>query len=629
MLPILATNYTYYPRLLTPSTPASMSSHSVTSQLARARFLSRYPLVALRKIYSSQKSNLIIAAILFIIKQSPQWMLPVATATILDLVTVKPGEHPHYLFGLTSEHYFLAVCIFYFVLIVQNAPIHALFIRYLSRAVRSVQMELRQSLVIKMQQLSLSFHDQSRRGALQSKILRDVDNIEMFSRQMYNTLLGSVVTMTAALVATLCTQPIVALYFLVAVPVSVVLIRAFHKTVQQTQSEFRREVEGMSAQVSEMIDRIPTTRAHGLETWEIGAMEQRLERIRTKGEKLDFTTELFASSSWVSFQVSQFICLLFTAWMVYKGKITVGQAMMYHGYFGMLVGSVGGILAIWPIFLTGAESMKSIGEVLEASDVETSDGKAPVPSVNGDFVFDHVTFQYPTQKEPAVLDLHVTVPSGQCIAVVGASGSGKSTLMNLIIGFLRPTSGRILLDGKDLMDLNMQEYRRSIAVVPQVTILFSGTLRENITYGLTNVDEAQLRRCVTMANLDEVVSQMPKGLETIIGERGATLSGGQRQRVAIARAMLRNPRVLILDEATSALDVFSEKVVQDALTRLLQGRTTFIVAHRLSTIRHANRILVMDHGKLVESGDHDSLLAANGVYARMNALHELAAATEG
>lgn len=629
MLPILATNYTYYPRLLTPPTPASMSSHSVTSQLARARFLSRYPLVALRKIYSSQKSNLIIAAILFIIKQSPQWMLPVATATILDLVTVKPGEHPHYLFGLSSEHYFLAVCIFYFVLIVQNAPIHALFIRYLSRAVRSVQMELRQSLVIKMQQLSLSFHDQSRRGALQSKILRDVDNIEMFSRQMYNTLLGSVVTMTAALVATLCTQPIVALYFLVAVPVSVVLIRAFHKTVQQTQSEFRREVEGMSAQVSEMIDRIPTTRAHGLETWEIGAMEQRLERIRTKGEKLDFTTELFASSSWVSFQVSQFICLLFTAWMVYKGKITVGQAMMYHGYFGMLVGSVGGILAIWPIFLTGAESMKSIGEVLEASDVETSDGKAPVPSVNGDFVFDHVTFQYPTQKEPAVLDLHVTVPSGQCIAVVGASGSGKSTLMNLIIGFLRPTSGRILLDGKDLMDLNMQEYRRSIAVVPQVTILFSGTLRENITYGLTHVDEAQLLRCVTMANLDEVVSQMPKGLETIIGERGATLSGGQRQRVAIARAMLRNPRVLILDEATSALDVFSEKVVQDALTRLLQGRTTFIVAHRLSTIRHANRILVMDHGKLVESGDHDSLLAANGVYARMNALHELAAATEG
>lgn len=602
-----------------------MSSHSVTSQLARARLLSKYPLVALRKIYSSQRKNLIIAAVLFIIKQSPQWMLPVATATILDLVTVKPGETPHYLFGMTAFHYLIAVCVFYFVLIVQNAPVHALFARYLSRAVRTVQMDLRQSLVIKMQQLSLSFHDQSRRGALQSKVLRDVDNIEMLSRNVYNNLFGSVVTMCAALVATLTTRPIVALYFLVAVPVSVVLIRAFHKSVRQTQSEFRREVEAMSAQVSEMIDRIPTTRAHGLETWEIGAMEQRLERIRQKGVKLDFTTELFASSSWVSFQVSQFVCLLFTAWLVYKGQITVGEAMMFHGYFGMLVGSVGGILSIWPTFITGAESMRSIGEVLEASDVESSEGKQPVPSVDGHFIFEHVTFKYPTQAEPAVNDLHIDVTSGQCIAVVGASGSGKSTLMNLIIGFLRPTSGRILLDGKDLADLNMQEYRRCIAVVPQVTVLFSGTLRENITYGLQNVDEAELRRCVTMANLDEVVSQMPKGLDTIIGERGATLSGGQRQRVAIARAMLRNPRVLILDEATSALDVFSEKVVQDALTRLLKNRTTFIVAHRLSTIRHANQIVVMDHGTMVEQGDHESLLARNGVYARMHALNEMTA----
>lgn len=597
-----------------------MISPSVTSQLARARFLSKYPLVALRKIYSSQKKNLIIAAILFIIKQSPQWGLPIATATILDAVTTKT---PH------GEYYLWGVCLFYLVLIIQNAPVHALYVRYQSRAVRSVQLELRRALVEKMQQLSLSFHDQSRRGALQSKILRDVDNIEMFSRQLYNTLLGSVVTMIAALVATLTTRPIVALYFVVAVPVSVVLIRAFHKSVRETQTQFRREVEGMSAQVSEMIDRIPTTRAHGLESWEINAMQERLERIQSKGEKLDFTTELFASSSWVSFQVSQFVCLLFTAWMVYQGKITVGQAMMYHGYFGMLVGSVSGLLGIWPIFLTGAESMRSIGEVLEASDVESNDGKEEVPSVRGEFTFDRVTFKYSSQEEPAVRDFSVHVPQGACIAVVGSSGSGKSTLMNLIIGFLKPSSGRILLDGRDMGDLNMRQYRQCIAVVPQVTVLFSGTLRENITYGLEKVDEKDVLRCINLANLDEVVAEMPKGLDTVIGERGATLSGGQRQRVAIARAMLRNPRVLILDEATSALDVFSEKVVQDALTRLLQDRTTFIVAHRLSTIRHANRILVMDHGKLVESGDHDSLLAAKGVYARMHALHELVSAAEG
>lgn len=587
-----------------------MSTNSVTSQLARAQLLSKSPLLALRKIYSGQIKNLVIAALLFVLKSAPVWALPIATSSILDAVLNK------------DIHRLWVTSLIYLLVIAQNVPMHTLFVRYLSRAVRTVQMELRRSLVVKMQELSLSFHDQSRRGALQSKILRDVDSIEMLSRQVYNTLLNAVIMMVAALSATLATRPTMALYFIVAVPVSVVLIRSFQQSVRDRQSVFRREVENMAAQVSEMVERIPTTRAHGLEVWEINGMQGRLEKIRTAGERLDFTSELFASSSWVSFQVSQFCCLLFSAWLVYRGQITVGQAMMYHGYFGMLVGAVGGILAIWPVFITGAEAMRSIGEVLEASDVEITVGKKPVTSVDGHFFFDDVSFQYPKQKEFAVRNFHLIVPPGDCIAVVGSSGSGKSTLMNLLIGFLKPTSGRILLDGSDMSDLNMQEYRHSIAVVPQVTVLFSGTLRENIVYGLEKVDEEHLRRCVTMANLDEVVSHMPNGLETIIGERGATLSGGQRQRVSIARAMLRNPRVLILDEATSALDVFSEKVVQDALSRLLKGRTTFIVAHRLSTIRQANRILVMDHGRLVESGTHESLLAANGVYTRMHALNE-------
>jgi ATP-binding cassette subfamily B protein len=429
--------------------------------------------------------------------------------------------------------------------------------------------------------------------------------------------------MIAALWATLATRPSMALYFVVAVPVSVVLINSFQQSVRERQTVFRRDVENMSAQVSEMVDRIPTARAHGLETWEINSMQGHLEKIRIAGQRLDFTSELFASSSWVSFQVSQFCCLLYSSWLVYRGEITIGQAMMYHGYFGMLVGSVGGILAIWPIFVTGAEAMRSIGEVLEASDVEVNVGKKPVASVDGHFFFDNVSFQYPRQEEFAVQNFQIVVPPGDCIAVVGPSGSGKSTLMNLVIGFLKPAKGRILLDGCDMADLNLREYRHFIAVVPQVTVLFSGTLRDNIVYGLENVDEEALRRCVTMANLDEVIAHMPKGLETTVGERGATLSGGQRQRVAIARAMLRNPRVLILDEATSALDVFSEKVVQDALTRLLKGRTTFIVAHRLSTIRHANRIMVVDHGRLIESGSHESLMALNGMYTRMHDLNEL------
>jgi ATP-binding cassette, subfamily B, bacterial len=586
----------------------------MSSTFAGARLVSRHPFLALRKIYASQTKNLVLAAICFVIKSAPMWALPIATKSILDAVVKSDAHGPYYLFG---------VSLFYLVLILQNVPMHTLYARYLSRAVRSVQMDLRKALVVQMQRLSLAFHDQSRRGTLHSKILRDVDNIEMLSRQMYNTVFGGIIVMVAAIVATLLTQPTVTLYFIVAVPVAVFLIRSFHHSVRERQIEFRHEIEAMSAQVSEMVERIPTTRAHGLEEWEINSMQQRLERLRNSGVRLDMISEWFASSSWASFQISQFLCLLFSAWLLYKGRITVGEAMMYHGYFGMLVGSIGGILSFWPIFLAGAESMRSIGEILSEEDIEDNEGKKPVNAVRGDFTFQEVCFQYPTKTELALDNLQLTVRAGESLAVVGQSGSGKSTLMNLIIGFRQPTSGRILLDGQDMRELDMREYRQFISVVPQVTVLFSGTFRDNIVYGLEHVDEEHLRRCVTMANLDEVVKELPNGLETIIGERGATLSGGQRQRVAIARAMLRDPRVLILDEATSALDVFSEKVVQDALVKLLQNRTTFIVAHRLSTIRHAHRILVMDHGKVVESGSHEELMALNGIYTRMHSLSEI------
>ncbi len=578
------------------------------------RMASPHPFFVLRRIYASQSKNLLLAAICFIIKSAPMWALPIATKSILDAVVNKGSHGPYYLLGTS---------LFYLVLILQNVPMHTLFARYMSRAVRSVQMELRKALVVQMQRLSLAFHDQSRRGALHSKILRDVDNIEMLSRQIYNTVLSGVIVMVAAVTATLLTQPVVALYFIVAVPVAVLLIRSFHSSVRERQTEFRREIEGMSAQVSEMVERIPTTRAHGLEEWEINSMQQRLERLRNSGVRLDMISEWFASSSWASFQISQFLCLLFSAWLLYKGRITVGEAMMYQGYFGMLVGSIGGILSFWPVFLAGAESMRSIGEILGESDVEITEGKLPVTAVRGDFNFQDVSFQYPSQTTLALDNLRLDVKAGECLAVVGPSGSGNSTLMNLIIGFRQPTSGRILLDGRDMMELNMREYRQFIAVVPQVTVLFSGTFRDNICYGLEHVAEEHLRRCVSMANLDEVLDQLPQGLNTPIGERGATLSGGQRQRVAIARAMLRNPRVLILDEATSALDVFSEKLVQDALIKLLLNRTTFIVAHRLSTIRHAHRILVMENGRVMECGSHDELMAMGGLYTRMHGLSEI------
>jgi len=240
--------------------------------------------------------------------------------------------------------------------------------------------------------------------------------------------------------------------------------------------------------------------------------------------------------------------------------------------------------------------------------------------VRGEILFEQVGFQYPRGRETALQDINLRIAPGETVAFVGASGAGKSTLVNLAMGFRAPTTGRVLLDGRDLRELDLRTYRRQIGVVPQATILFNGTLRENITYGLAEVDDARLWDILTQASLADFVRSLPQQLDTPLGESGTRLSGGQRQRLAIARALIRDPRVILLDEATSALDTESERLVQASLIRLTAGRTTLIVAHRFSTIRQAHRIVVLEAGRIVEIGTLAELLAAGGTFARLAGL---------
>jgi len=303
--------------------------------------------------------------------------------------------------------------------------------------------------------------------------------------------------------------------------------------------------------------------------------------------------------------------------MAVKGSIQAGDVVMYLGYFGMMVGSINGLVDFYPTLCLGRESLRSLSEILECPDLESNQGKRQVREVEGRIVLDRVEYRYAPDLAPAVQDVTLDIKPGESVAFVGESGSGKSTLMNLVIGFRRPTGGRILLDGSDMETLDMRTYRHYLAVVAQNTILFSGTVRENITYGLDRVDDKRLQEVLELANVSQFVRELPKGLDTVIGEHGGRLSGGQRQRISIARAFIREPRVIVLDEATSALDVVSEKLVQEAIQRLISRRTTLIVAHRLSTIRNADRVVVMKQGRIVEQGTHDKLMIRQGEFFRM------------
>ena len=572
------------------------------------RYQGEHPFRTLWFLAAKERWKFVFASLLFLVKHSPVWVLPLLTANIINVVV---GQLP-----LSQLWVNMIVLV---VLLLQNIPLHFLYARMLSQAVRSIELNLRSALVQRFQLLSIDYYKRMSAGVLQSKMVRDVETIEIMIRQSFDSGAAAVSNMIGALIITAIRTPIFLLFFLIVVPMSSFLITSLRRVLMERNQKFREYIEKVAARTSEMTSMIPISRAHGLEENEIHRMEFTFINLRDAGLKLDLSNALFGSLVWVSFNFFSGICLIAAAWMAISGVsgITPGDVVMVTSYFTSISSAVMALLSLTPVIIKGLESIRSLGEIFQSPDIEQNLGKHRLGRVHGEFEYSQVTFQYPDGDQAAVHNFTLHIQPGETIALVGPSGSGKSTILNLAIGFIRPTAGKLLLDGYDMNALDLRSYRQFVSVVPQETVLFEGTIRENILYGLEQVAEDRIMAALQGANAFDFVMQLPKGLDSLVGERGSKLSGGQRQRLAITRALIRNPRVLILDEATSSVDPETEASIQQALENLMAGRTTLVAAHRLSTIRNADRIIVLDNGHIIEQGTHQDLVAKSGFYAKL------------
>lgn len=568
----------------------------------------------LLEFYRGQYHKFLLSTLFFLLKHSPALLSPLLIANVVNGV-IEGGE-------AGSRAIFINVGIWLGLLSI-HLPANWIHNQLKSRVIRNTEAGLRAALVRKLQELSIPYHTGNQSGRLQSKIMRDVEAVETLSSQLFVNLLNIVMNLVITLSITAVKNRLILVFFILVAPVAAGAVVAFRAKIHRENRSFRQGMEETSARVMEMVEMVPVARAHALEDKEAARISALLEETANRGYRLDMVQAHFGAVSWVVFQVFQVVCLAVSGFMAMSGLIKVGDVTFYQSSFTTVVNQFSALINLLPILTKGLESVSSIGEVLSSDEIEENEGKEELLSLRGEYAFKQVSFSYPGSSKEVLHGLDFTVKQGETIALVGESGSGKTTILNMLIGFILPSGGQLMLDGKDMKGLNLRTYRRFLSVVPQTPVLFTGTVRENITYGLEHVSEEQIAQAVEAANLSEVVKRLPQGLDTMIEEHGANLSGGQRQRISIARALIRNPQVIILDEATSALDSISESEIQEALERLTKGRTTFIVAHRLSTVRGADRILVIGQGRIREQGSYQELMAKKGEFYQMEQLQRM------
>jgi ABC-type multidrug transport system fused ATPase/permease subunit len=484
--------------------------------------------------------------------------------------------------------------------------------------------DLRQHTFNHLIRLPVQFFDKRRVGELNSRISSDISLLQETLTSTLAEFIRQIIIIAGGITLLVITSGKLTLFMLAVLPAIVLLSVYFGRFIRSYSRKAQKEVADSNTIVEETLQGIKSVKAYTNESFEAERYRDKtieIAKIGIKGGKYRG-----AFSSFLIFGL--FGAMVAVIWkgasLLASGDINAGQLFSFVLYTGFIGGTIGGLANVFTQiqrFLGATEDLFSIFEE-EAENNFPEKELRPDEVIRGDVEFEGVAFHYPNRSEETVLtNINLTIPANRLTAIVGPSGAGKTTLTALLMGFYRPSKGKILFDGKPSEQFSLSAIRKQIALVPQDIFLFGGTIRENIAYGKPGASEEQILDATEKANALEFISQFPQKFDTIVGERGTQLSGGQRQRIAIARAILKDPGILILDEATSSLDSESEKLVQDALEKLMKDRTSIVIAHRLSTIRKADQILVLEQGKIVETGTHHELIKVpNGIYRNLSEL---------